>query len=128
MYKLSKRSLNRLDGVNPILIAIAVDSIRESPYDFGIPQHGGKRTSDEQNLLFKQIPKVTYKDGFIKKSYHQTGKAFDIFIIVNGKATWESKYYIEVSDHILSIARDKYKVDLQWGGSWRMKDLPHFQI
>lgn len=128
MYKLSKRSLGRLQDVNPILIAIAVDSIRESPYDFGIPQHGGKRTADEQNLLFNQIPKVSYKDGFVKKSYHQTGNAFDIFIIIDGKATWEHKYYKIVADHILTIARNKYKVDLKWGGSWGMKDLPHFQF
>lgn len=128
MYKLSKRSLNRLKNVDPILIAIVVDAIRESPYDFGIPQHGGKRTADEQNLLFKQVPSVTSKDGFKKKSYHQTGNAFDIFIIVDGKATWEHKYYKPVSDHILRIARDKYKVALQWGGTWRRKDLPHFQF
>lgn len=128
MFKLSKRSLGRLQDVDPILIAIVVDAIRESPYDFGIPQHGGKRTADEQNLLFKQIPKVTYRDGFIKKSYHQTGKAFDIFIIVDGKATWKSKYYRIVSAHIVSIARDKYKVDLKWGGSWKMRDYPHFQF
>ena len=128
MYKLSKRSLKRLKNVNPILIAIAVDAIRESPYDFGIPQHGGKRTADEQNLLYKQVPAVTSKDGFINKSYHQSGKAFDIYVIVDGKATWEHKYYIPVARHILKIARDKYKVDLQWGGVWKRKDLPHFQF
>ena len=128
MYQLSKRSLERLKNVNPLLIAIAVDAIRESPYDFGIPQHGGKRTADEQNLLYNQIPRVSWKDGFIKKSYHQTGRAFDIFIIVDCKATWEHKYYKEVSDHIISIARKQYDVDLKWGGDWKMKDLPHFQF
>ena len=34
-FKLSRRSLERLKGVNPLLIAIVVDSITDSPYDFG---------------------------------------------------------------------------------------------
>ena len=42
--KLSKRSLGRLVNVNPLLIAIFVDAIKTSHIDFGIPQHGGKRT------------------------------------------------------------------------------------
>ena len=34
MNQLSKRSLANLEGVNPILIAIAVDAVKTSPHDF----------------------------------------------------------------------------------------------
>jgi peptidoglycan L-alanyl-D-glutamate endopeptidase CwlK len=127
MYQLSKRSLARLKNVNPLLIAIAVDGIKNSPVDFGIPQHGGKRTADEQNLLFKQG--VSKCDGFNKKSYHQSGNAFDIYGYVNGKATWNKKILTKIARHLQRVAHDKYNVDLDWGGDWRnFKDMPHFQI
>ena len=127
MYKLSKRSLSRLENVNPILIAIVVDSIRESPYDFGIPQHGGKRTADEQNLLFKDGK--SQLDGFKKKLYHQSGNAFDIFGYRDGHATWDATVLERLARHIQKIALEQYDVKLTWGGDWiSFKDMPHFQI
>lgn len=128
-YRLSKRSIMRLDKVNPLLIAIVVDSIRESPFDFGIPEYGGFRTAEEQNALYNKRPRVSYKDGYRNMSYHQTGNAFDIYAFVNGKATWEQKYYEPIARHIQKIAMDKYGTRLTWGGDWHgFKDLPHFQI
>ena len=128
-YKLSKRSLRRLKGVEPILVAILVEGIKDSPFDFGIPQHGGFRTESEQNLLYKQRPKVTNIDGIRRKSYHQTGRAFDIFAFVDGEATWEPKYYAPIARHLQKIAKERYNVILEWGGDWnRFIDLPHFQI
>lgn len=118
-----------MKGVEPILIAILVDGIKDSPYDFGIPQHGGFRTESEQNMLFKKRPKVTNIDGIKRKSYHQTGRAFDIFAFVDGVATWDHKYYEPIARHLQKIAKEKYNVNLEWGGDWtRFKDLPHFQV
>ena len=129
MYKLGRTSLKRLKGVEPILIAILVEGIKDSPFDFGIPRHGGFRTESEQYLLFKQVPKITNCDGIKKKSYHQTGCAFDIYAYVNGKATWDKKYYKPIADHLKQIAKDKFNVYLEWGGDFRtFQDLPHFQI
>lgn len=129
MYKLSKRSLSRLKNVEPILIAIIVEAIKESPFDFGIPRHGGFRTASEQYLLYKQVPKVTNIDGINRKSYHQTGRAFDIFAYVDGKATWDPKYYEPIARHLQKIALEKYNVILEWGGDFKsFVDMPHFQI
>lgn len=126
-YKLSKRSISRLEGVNPLLIAIAVDAIRNSPYDFGIPQNGGKRTAEEQYELYKKG--VSRADGTRRKSYHQSGNAFDIFGYVDGKATWDKHILTEIANHIKQVALDKYGVVLTWGGDWQgFQDLPHFQI
>ena len=129
MYKLSKRSLKRLDKVNPLLIAILVDGIKDSPYDFGIPLFGGYRTAEEQNALYNKKPRVTYKDGYQNMSYHQTGNAFDIYAYVDGKATWNKKYYEPIARHLQEIAMNRYGINLTWGGDWvKFKDLPHFQI
>jgi peptidoglycan L-alanyl-D-glutamate endopeptidase CwlK len=127
MYKLSGKSLERLKGVNPILIKIVLEGIKNSPYDFGIPALGGIRTAEEQQALFNK--KVSKCDGYIKKSYHQTGKAFDIFVVINGKATWDKKYYLPVARHLQKIAKEKFNTDLTWGGDFKsFVDCPHFEI
>jgi len=127
MYKLSKRSLRRLEGIKKILTKIAKEAIKDSPHDFGIPLTGGLRTAEDQNKLYRQ--KVSKCDGYKKKSYHQTGKAFDIYVIIDGKATWQTKYYKPVAKHIIKVARDKFSVELTWGGNFKsFTDLPHFEI
>lgn len=126
-YKLSKTSLDRLNGINPVLIKIVLEGIKESPYDFGIPALGGIRTAEEQNALFNK--KVSKCDGYKNKSYHQSGKAFDIFVVVNRKATWDKKYYLSVARHLQKISKEKFNIDLEWGGDWKgFVDAPHFQI
>lgn len=127
MYKLSRRSLSRLQGVRSVLIAIAVDAIKESPYDFGIPQYGGLRSAEDQRELYDKG--VSKCDGVKNKSYHQSGNAFDIFVIINGKATWEKKYYEPIAKLFKNIAKDKYGIDLLWGGDFvTFEDVPHFEI
>lgn len=139
MYKLSKRSYSRLDGINAILIAILTESIKDSPYDFGIPRDGGMRTSKRQNELYKA--RRSQLDGYDKKSYHQSGKAFDIYGYVNGDATWDKDILESIARHIQRVAEDKFNVVLIWGGDWdndgirvdkdsneRFFDGAHFQI
>lgn len=116
MFKLSKRSLKRLEGVNPLLIAIVVDSIKDSPHDFGIPQFGGLRTAEDQNYLYRKG--VSQRDGYTKKSYHQSGNAFDIYGYVDGKATWDKDILEDIANHIMQVAEERYGVHLIWGGDW----------
>lgn len=134
-FKLSKSSRANLD-VNEDLIALVKRSLAKSPHDFGIPEDGGFRTPQEQNNLFHRRPKVTQLDGFKKISYHQSGKAFDIFIYDEHGACWECKFkYEEVKEVIFEefklmkeegFFKDK---ELRWGGDWiRFKDLPHFEL
>lgn len=126
-FKLSKRSLQRLDCVNPLLIAIVVEAIKTSPIDFGIPQYGGVRTAIEQNELFNKGKSKC--DGFNRKSYHQSGNAFDIYAYVDGKASWKKEYLFTIARHIQTVAMQRYNVTLQWGGDWTsFRDMPHFQI
>ena len=133
-YKLSTTSRERLNGVNPILIAIIEAAIVDSPYDFGIPPDGGLRTTERQKELYalgrtKAGNIVTQTDGVKKKSVHQSGNAFDIYAFVNGKATWEAKYYEPIARHVQKVALEQFNVKLVWGGDFRtFRDMPHFQI
>jgi len=78
-YKLSKRSRARLEGIHVVLIDIIEAAITDSPFDFGIPQMGGLRTAEDQAILYSKG--VTQCDGYEKKSYHQTGRAFRLFML-----------------------------------------------
>lgn len=140
-YKLSKRSLDRLDGVHPLLIELVQEAIKESPHDFGIPRDGGLRTTQRQQELYaigrtiemgrKPVTKV---DGVNRKSRHQMksdghGHAFDIYIYLadQKRASWDVDMLTEVAIHILKVAQ-RMEIALEWGGNWKWKDLPHFQL
>ena len=56
-FKLSKTSLERLEGVDEELVAIVKRAITITPIDFGIPWMGGLRTIEDQRKLFEK--KVT---------------------------------------------------------------------
>ena len=136
-YKLSRNSKKNLKGIKSNLIDLVERSLKKSEHDFGIPKYGGFRSPQLQNNLYHQRPKVTQLDGFKRKSYHQTGNAFDIFIFHDGRACWDCPEKYRAVWKIVKIefaimqAEGLFEKDeeIQWGGNWRrFKDLPHFQI
>ena len=83
------------------------------------------RTKEEQDALYAQgrtragsiVTNVKYP-----YSLHCWGLAFDIVVIVNGKANWSAKYYDQVGPLGESLG-------LEWGGRWKtFVDRPHFQL
>ena len=125
-YKLSSTSKQRLEGVNPRLIDVINRALEITNIDFGIPADGGLRTPKRQNELFKQG--LSQLDGYKKLSNHQTGRAFDVFAYVDGKASWDELHLTHVATAILAAA-SQIGVPLRWGGHWRnFKDLPHFEV
>jgi peptidoglycan L-alanyl-D-glutamate endopeptidase CwlK len=132
MFKLSKTSRERLKGIKPVLIEIIEAAIVTSPIDFGIPPDGGLRSAYRQNQLYAKGrteagQKITWVDGFKKRSRHQDGDAFDIYAFVDGKASWDAKHYEPIARHLQAVALT-FGVVLEWGGEWAKRDLPHFQI
>lgn len=126
MYKLSKRSLSRLEGIEPDLIELLKEAIKTSPYDFGIPREGGLRTAEDQHILF--LKGASKCDGYKRKSKHQLGLAFDIYGYVDGKPTWDKIILTNIAYHILMVAASM-GIKLTWGGNWKnFKDMPHFEI
>jgi len=136
-FKLSRSSKKNIKDIDKRLIKLVTRVLKKSEIDFGIPGYGGKRTAQEQNNLFHKRPKVTQIDGFKRTSYHQTGKAFDIFVYDEHGACWDCKEkYVSLSnlfkEEFLIMKNENIfeeEEKLQWGGDWsRFKDLPHFQL
>lgn len=125
-FKLSKTSKERLNGVDKRIIKIIDLALTITKVDFGIPGDGGLRTPERQKELFDK--KVSKCDGYNNKSYHQTGKAFDIYAYVNGKASWDRNDLTYVAAAILQAA-GMLNYKLEWGGLWKSwQDYPHFEL
>ena len=89
-FQFSKRSLERMEGVDPRLKEIAKHAITISKIDFGIPADGGLRTAERQAELFADGKSKA--DGIHNKSRHQSGMALDVYAYVEGKASWETEH------------------------------------
>ena len=125
-FKLGKNSINNLAGVDGRLIAIADLAIELTNIDFGIPSTGGLRTTEDQAKLYEAG--VSQADGVNNKSYHQSGKAMDVYAYVDGKASWDKLHLAVIASAMLQAsAQLGYK--LKWGGLWKSwQDYPHFEI
>lgn len=126
MFKFSKSSAAVLSTVDERLQRIANRALEISVIDFGIPSTGGKRTAEEQKKLFDD--KKSNCDGYINKSYHQTGMALDFYAYVDGKASWDEGHLSLVAAAFLQAANE-LDIKLEWGGLWKnFQDMPHVQI
>ncbi len=119
-YALSEKSLKRLDGVKPSLVKVVKRAIQISEIDFVVIE--GLRTIERQRYLLSKGATQTLK------SKHLTGDAVDIAPIVDGKASWDWKYYPLIEKAMKTAAHD-LGVSIEWGGDWKsFKDGPHFQL
>ena len=126
MFKLGQNSLNNRAGVDPRLIEISDLAISLSNIDFGIPSTGGLRTTEDQAALFTSG--VSKADGRKNKSYHQTGKAIDVYAYVDGKASWD-KLHLALIAAVMLQAAAQLGYRLKWGGNWKSwQDMPHFEL
>jgi hypothetical protein len=125
-YQLGTNSMKNMEGIDDRLIDIVELAITISPIDFGVPSSGGFRSTEDQAKLYTAGKSKC--DGRNNLSYHQSGKAVDVFGYVDGKASWDTLHLTTIATAMLQSA-SQLGIELQWGGLWRSwKDMPHFQI
>src|SRR5690606_19512588 len=88
-YAFSSRSLKRLEGVHPRLVALAREAIALSPVDFMITE--GLRTKARQAALVKAGASRTWR------SRHLTGHAIDVAALVDGQVRWDWPLYPRIA-------------------------------
>lgn len=119
-FQLGATSLARLKGVHPDLVKVVKRAIEITPIDFTVLE--GLRTKERQKQLVAKGASKTMN------SYHLTGHAVDIAPLVDGKVTWDWKYYNQLAPVIKQAAKE-LGVNITWGGDWKtFKDGPHWQI
>ncbi|MBS9781218.1 MAG: M15 family metallopeptidase [Gammaproteobacteria bacterium] len=114
MYKLGKRSKDRLKGVNNDLVAVVKRAIEITGQDFAVIE--GLRTKKRQRYL-KQLGY-----SWTLNSKHLIGHAVDLapWVIKNGKGTidWKDIKKFEVIKKAMFRAADELNVAIRWGGDW----------
>ena len=114
MFKLSKRSHDRLFGVDPRLVAVVNSAIGITKVDFGVTE--GLRTRDTQEAYVK-VGKSQTMD-----SKHLTGHAVDLVAFVNGAVSWELNLYDDIAE-AMRIAAKEHDLPLRWGAAWNIADI-----
>ena len=114
MYKLSKKSLDRLQGVNPLLVKVVKRAIELSTVDFGVSE--GLRSIETQKKYVAAGKSQTMK------SKHLEGKAVDLVAYVDGAVSWELNLYDNIADAMAKAAKE-LNVPIRWGAAWNISDI-----
>ena len=117
MFKLSTRSMGRLEGINPDLIRVVTEAIKTTKVDFGVTC--GMRTVEEQEKLVASGASQTMK------SKHLEGRAVDLVAYVGSNITWQLNMYDDLAD-AMGNAACKLEVPIKWGAAWTIGDIGDF--
>lgn len=119
-FKLSKRSMERLQGVHPDLAKVVQRAIEISDIDFTVLE--GLRTKARQSQLVAAGASQTMN------SRHITGHAVDLGAMLGGEVRWDWPLYKTVAT-AMKVAAQQLNVPIVWGGDWKtLKDGPHFEL
>lgn len=143
MYKLSKRSLTNLQGVNTNLVKVVQRAIEITKQDFMVTE--GLRSREQccinygkgrtvQQCVQKDVPakyaqpnisKVTWLNNpFASK--HTQGRAVDL---VPYPVDWNDLAKFRLIAEAMKQAAKELNVSINWGGDWqKTKDYPHFEV
>lgn len=136
MFQLGKTSLQRLEGVNHILVNVVKRAIQISKVDFMVVE--GVRTFERQKELYAQ---GRTKPGKIvtwtMDSKHIDAIAVDLVPWVDGKADWNNLQNFDQVALAMFRAASEQGVKLRWGADWNNNgvkrekgetDSPHFEL
>lgn len=113
-FRLSKRSLARLEGVDERMVKVVKSAINYTSVDFGVIQ--GLRTIEEQRELVAKGASQTMK------SKHLDGLAVDVMAYVGSRGSWEMSLYDNIAD-AFKIAAEEQDVKIRWGAAWHIMDI-----
>ena len=118
-FRLSQRSMDRLEGVHPDMTAVVERAIQLTGVDFGVTQ--GVRTLDEQkaNVAAGRSQTMASKhllqdDGF--------SHAVDVVAYVGSDVSWELNVYDDICDAFKEAAKE-VGCSIKWGAAWSEGDI-----
>lgn len=116
---LDERSVKNLKGVHPHLQELVYKASEISEIKFVVTE--GVRTLERQKALKDAGASQTMK------SRHLTGHAVDVAAKIGDEIRWDWPLYKKIAD-AFKEASIQLNIPIEWGGDWKMKDGPHFQL
>lgn len=114
-FKLSKRSLDRLVGVDERLVEVVKYAITVTRVDFGVVE--GLRTPEKQLEYFQKGASQIAVGG-----KHVEGKAVDLMAFIGDRVSWEINLYDDIAD-AMKISAIKFDLPICWGAAWHIPDI-----
>ena len=119
MFKLSNRSLEKLEGVNPLLVDTVKRAIQLSKVDFGVIY--GVRSLAEQGKLYKAGRSQTMKSRHLIQE-DGTSHAVDLMAYDGSDPSWDIVMYDDIADAMKQAAIET-GAKICWGAAWHIDDI-----
>jgi peptidoglycan L-alanyl-D-glutamate endopeptidase CwlK len=123
-FKLSQKSLDRLDGVHDDLISIVKEAITLSKVDFGVIC--GVRTKSQQADLVKSGASKTMNSRHLPQESTGKSHAVDLMAYVGSRASWELNLYDDIADAMKQAAKT-HGVKIRWGAAWHIDNFAEYE-
>ena len=121
-FSLSSRSLGKLEGVSPDLVAVVKRAIELTDVDFGVTY--GVRTLDEQKELYNSGRSQTMNS---KHLIQDDGYSYavDLVAYFGSSVSWELNVYDNICD-AMAAAAEELEVPIKWGAAWSEGDIRYY--
>ena len=118
-FKLSNRSLDRLEGVHPDLVAVVKRAIELTTVDFGVTC--GTRSIETQKELVAAGKSQTMNSKHLPQDDGYS-HAVDLVAYVGSDVAWELNLYDNIAD-AMAQAANEVGIPLKWGAAWSVGDI-----
>jgi len=118
-FKLSSRSLKKLEGVHPDMVATVNRAIELTTVDFGVTY--GVRTLAEQERLYKSGRSQTMKSKHLIQGDGYS-HAVDLVAYDGSDVVWEINVYDNIAD-AMAEAANEVGCKIKWGAAWSVGNI-----
>jgi peptidoglycan L-alanyl-D-glutamate endopeptidase CwlK len=122
-FKLSSRSLGKLEGVHPDMVNTVKRAIELTKVDFGVTY--GVRTLEEQEKLYKAGRSQTMKSKHLIQDSGYS-HAVDLVAYDGSNVVWELNVYDDICDAMAEAAKE-VGAAIKWGAAWSEGDIRSYE-
>ena len=119
MYKLSSKSLGKLEGVKHLLVDNVKRAIELTKVDFGVIY--GVRSLETQKKLYESGRSQTMKSKHLIQP-DGTSHAVDLMAYDGNEPSWEIVMYDDIADAMKAAAKETGAV-IRWGAAWNIDSI-----
>jgi len=121
-FKLSNRSLGKLEGVHPDMVATVKRAIELTSVDFGVTY--GVRTLEEQKRLYESGRSQTMNSRHLIQGDGYS-HAVDLVAYDGPDVVWEINVYDNIADAMAAAAME-VGCAIKWGAAWSVGNIARY--